>query len=138
MQKNVWSTGLSAVQFRVARPTHQLDKIVTFYREGLGLKEVGSFQGHEGYDGVIFGLPDEKYQLEFTQYTDAVPILPPSEDNLLVFYMPDEAERDRVAKRLASMGHPAVKPENPYWRANGVTLCDPDGWRIVLQHGSGL
>lgn len=71
-----WSEQMPAVQFRVARPTHQLDKIIEFYTKGLGLEIVGSFAKHEGYDGVMFGLPGVDYHLEFTQHVDALPVLP--------------------------------------------------------------
>ena len=135
---NTWSKNMPAVQFRVARPTHQLQKIVEFYSEGLGLEVVGSFVNHNGYDGVMIGLPDVHYHLEFTQEVHAVPVPPPSSDNLLVFYIPDVQERDDIVSRLVSMGYPIVEPENPYWQQNGVTICDPDGWRIVLQNTTGL
>jgi hypothetical protein len=32
------------------------------------------------------------------------------------------------------MGYDEVEPENPYWKNAGVTIEDPDGWRIVLQN----
>lgn len=54
--KKIWSNNLPVVQFRIARPTDQLEKIVEFYRDGLGLKVVGSFDRHDGYDGVMLGL----------------------------------------------------------------------------------
>lgn len=38
---------------RVARPTDHLEQVVRFYTEGLGLTVVGSFEDHEGFDGVI-------------------------------------------------------------------------------------
>nr|WP_145161418.1 VOC family protein [Paenibacillus terrae] len=134
----VWSEQMPAVQFRVARPTHQIEKIKQFYHEGLGLPVIGSFQKHQGYDGVMFGLPDSAYHLEFTQHEHGGPVPPPSEDNLLVFYIPDADKRNAIAQRLQAMGYPAVKAENPYWDVNGITICDPDGWRIVLQNTSGL
>ncbi|MBE9914208.1 VOC family protein [Paenibacillus donghaensis] len=133
-----WSEQLPAIQFRVARPTHQLEKIIEFYANGLGLEIVGSFTNHQGYDGVMFGLPNVDYHLEFTQHINATPILPPSEDNLLVFYIPDLKARDEIVSRLDSMGYHEVEPENPYWKLNGITICDPDGWRIVLQNTSGI
>ncbi|NOU98738.1 VOC family protein [Paenibacillus planticolens] len=135
---NEWSEQFPATQFRVARPTHQLEKIIEFYNKGLGLEIVGSFTNHDGYDGVMFGMPSVHYHLEFTQHTNATPILPPSEDNLLVFYIPVLALRNGIVSRLASMGYYEVEPENPYWKRNGITICDPDGWRIVLQNTNGL
>jgi catechol 2,3-dioxygenase-like lactoylglutathione lyase family enzyme len=131
---NVWSDKLPVVQLRIARPTNQLQKVVEFYRDGLGLRVVGHFENHNGYDGVMLGLPETAYHLEFTQHVDAVPCPPPSEDNLLVFYMLDLEARDLVVKRLHSMGYHEVEPENPYWKNAGVTIEDPDGWRIVLQN----
>ncbi|GAB6926267.1 hypothetical protein JCM10914A_02500 [Paenibacillus sp. JCM 10914] len=35
-----WSAQFPAVQFRVARPTHQLERIIEFYNTGLGLEIV--------------------------------------------------------------------------------------------------
>lgn len=133
-----WSEHLPITQFRVARSTHQLEKIIEFYNKGLGLEIVGSFANHEGYDGVMFGLPSVNYHLEFTQHKNATPILPPSEDNLLVFYIPKLEMRDEIVSRLGSMGYHEEEPENPYWKLNGITICDPDGWRIVLQNSNGI
>ena len=133
-----WSDSLPVVQFRVARPTHQLAKIIEFYRDGLGLPEIGGFQGHDGYDGVMFGLPGVHYHLEFTQHEEGTPCPAPTKDNLLVFYIPDKESRDEMVNRLNQMGYTPQEPENPYWARNGITIKDPDGWRIVLQNSSGL
>jgi hypothetical protein len=35
----------------VARHTERLDALVRFYRDGLGLIELGGFQDHDGYEG---------------------------------------------------------------------------------------
>ncbi|KQL40046.1 hypothetical protein AN960_08795 [Bacillus sp. FJAT-25509] len=126
------------VQFRIARPTNQLAEISKFYGEGLGLKKVGSFQNHNGYDGIMFGLPDVEYHLEFTQHIDGSPCPAPTKDNLLVFYIPHKAEINLVKNRLNNMGYIDVEPENPYWLGKGTTFEDPDGWRIVLMNTEGL
>lgn len=136
--KKEWSEQLPAVQFRIARPTDQLKKVVEFYRDGVGLKVVGSFEKHDGYDGVMLGLPEVGYHLEFTQHEHGSPCPAPTQDNLLVFYIPDTAARDAIVNRLNDMGYPEVKPENPYWERAGVTIEDPDGWRIVLQNTNGI
>lgn len=136
--KKSWSEKMPAVQFRIARPTDQLEKVIEFYRDGLGLEVVGSFEKHDGYDGVMLGLPDLSYHLEFTQHKNGSPCPAPTEDNLLVFYIPDKEARDEIAGRLQAMGYPEAEPENPYWKKDGVTIADPDGWRIVLQNSPGL
>lgn len=133
-----WPVELPAVQVRVARPTDRLEEVVRFYRDGLGLKELGEFKAHAGYDGVMLGLPGHAYHLEFTQHEEGSPCPAPTKDNLLVFYIPDEAAIKKLAERLNAMGYPAVPPENPYWAERGVTIEDPDGWRVVLMNTMGI
>jgi len=50
----------------------------------------------------------------------------------LVLYVSDKKAVDRIAAHLEGMGHHPVPPENPYWKEKGVTVEDPDGWRVVL------
>ncbi|MEK3808095.1 VOC family protein [Bacillus sp. FSL H8-0547] len=129
---------MNYVQVRVARPTNNLQEIVQFYGEGLGLKQIGQFQNHEGYNGVMFGIPDASYHLEFTQHIDGSPCPAPTKDNLLVFYIPVQDEIQRLYSQLTTMGYKAVEPENPYWKESGITIEDPDGWRIVLMCTKGI
>jgi hypothetical protein len=42
----------SETVLRVARPTDNFDQVVRFYTEGLGLTVLGSFQDHDGFDGI--------------------------------------------------------------------------------------
>jgi hypothetical protein len=46
-----------------------------------------------------------------------------------VFYLGDQ---DRVDRVLARLGVSPVPSANPYWDGVGVTVCDPDGFRVVL------
>ncbi|QCR33697.1 VOC family protein [Lysinibacillus sp. SGAir0095] len=133
-----WPTELPVVQVRVARPTDQIEVLERFYCEGVGLEKIGSFSGHRGYTGLLIGMPDASYHLEFTQHIEGSPCPAPSKDNLLVFYIPNQASIDAIAKRLKEMGYPEVAPENPYWEEKGVTIEDPDGWRIVLMNTNGI
>jgi uncharacterized glyoxalase superfamily protein PhnB len=82
----------------------------------------------------MLGLPGAAYHLEFTQHENAIPYPAVSEDHLLVFYIPDRNERDKMVNRLKEMGYQEATPENPYWEKAEVTIVDPDGWRIVLQN----
>jgi hypothetical protein len=36
------------------------------------------------------------------------------------------------------LGFLPVEPENPYWLLNGVTIEDPDGYRVVLVNKPGF
>jgi hypothetical protein len=124
-------------QFRVARPSQSLAAIKQFYGpDGLGLPLLFTFEDHAGYDGIVFGIPNEKYQLEFTEFKGhgaPEPCPPPTKDNLLVFYFDERNEYDNIVKRVSSVGT-VVEPENPYWKdkVESVTVEDPDKWRITL------
>ncbi|KAA0965710.1 VOC family protein [Sporosarcina sp. ANT_H38] len=135
---NQWPAEMQVAQVRVARPTDQLREVEEFYCEGIGLRKVGSFEGHEGYDGLMIGLPNTTYHLEFTQHIDGSPCPVPTKDNLLVLYIPDSRTIEEIANRLKSMGYDSVPPENPYWAKLGITIEDPDGWRIVLMNTPGI
>jgi catechol 2,3-dioxygenase-like lactoylglutathione lyase family enzyme len=115
-------------QLRVARHTERLDELVAFYRDRIGLTEIGRFRGHDGYDGVFLAVPGTGTHLEFTAGGED-PAPRPHQETLLVFYLGDEESVGAVAARL---GQEAVAPANPYWAEHGLTFEDPDGFRVVL------
>src|SRR4029453_3611099 len=84
-----WPRHLRVTQVRIARPTDRLERVVAFYRDGIGLAELASFRGHAGYDGVMLGLPGAEYHLEFIRREHGSPGTAPSKDNLLVLYLPE-------------------------------------------------
>jgi catechol 2,3-dioxygenase-like lactoylglutathione lyase family enzyme len=133
-----WPITLPVVQVRIARPVASLESILRFYRDGLGLEVIGSFEGHAGYSGVMLGLPGSSYHLEFTEHEKGSACPAPTKDNLLVFYIPDKGAIEHLAERLGRMGHSVVAPENPYWAEHGVTFEDPEGWRVVLMNTAGI
>ncbi|QRM28389.1 VOC family protein [Microvirga sp. VF16] len=122
------------VTLRVARPTDRLDDIVRFYRDGLGFETVASFDDHDGFDGRMLGHPQAPWHLEFTQHRDHRAGRAPTQDNLLVFYLPDRAEWQAAVQRMRDNGYAPVPSFNPYWDRQGVTFEDPDGYRVVLQN----
>jgi catechol 2,3-dioxygenase-like lactoylglutathione lyase family enzyme len=108
--------------------TEQLAEIVRFYRDGLGLPELGRFDDHDGYDGVFFGLPGTDAHLEFT--SGGGHVAPPSHpETVLVLYL---GSAEAVEETRTRVGTEPVESANPYWRAHAVTLADPDGCRVVL------
>src|SRR5574341_334843 len=121
---------------RVARPTDHLEQVVRFYTEGLGLTVVGSFEDHEGFDGVMLGVPGAHYHLEFTRKRGHSAGRAPTEDHLLVFYLPDRAEWQAAVDRMQAAGYQAVTSFNPYWDRDGLTYEDPDGYRVVLENAA--
>ena len=121
---------------RVARPTDHLEEVIGFYAEGIGLSILGSFQDHEGFDGVMLGLPGAAYHLEFTRKHGHSAGRAPTRDNLLVFYISDKQEWLDATERMAAAGYKPVAAFNPYWDRLGQTYEDPDGYRVVIQNES--
>jgi catechol 2,3-dioxygenase-like lactoylglutathione lyase family enzyme len=117
-----------ASQLRVARHTERLGEVVAFYRDGLGLPELGGFRDHDGYDGVFLAIPGTGAHLELTSGGGhGAPA--PHPESLLVLYLGDEAAVRAAAARL---GADPVAAANPYWAGHGLTFEDPDGFRVVL------
>ena len=121
---------------RVARPTSALARSRDFYERVLGLRVLWSFADHDGFDGVILGLPDERAQFELISPRE--PLVPtPTVEDVLVLYLSDDREVVDLADRLRAAGHDEVPSDdptlNPYWpRAGARVFVDPDGYRLVL------
>jgi len=130
------STDLSKAHMRVARPSDDLAAVVRFYRDGLGFDVLGEFKGHEGFDGVMLGGQGGAYHLEFTRKAGHKAGRAPTDDNLLVFYLPDAEAWERAVAHLEALGQKPVRAFNPYWDRNGKTFEDPDGYRVVLQNAA--
>ena len=103
----------SATRLRVARPTDHLADVVRFYRDGVGLKEIGSFQDHEGFDGVMLGVPGASYHLEFTRQHGHTVGRASTEENILVLYLPSRQEWQAAIDRMVGAGYTPVAAYNP-------------------------
>ena len=125
---------LEKAHLRVARPTDNMPAILKFYRDGLGFEALDSFENHQGFDGVMLGHAALSYHLEFTHHRGHRVGNAPTEENLLVFYLPDERARQQAVDRMIEQGFQPVKSYNPYWDVRGKTFEDADGYRVVLQH----
>jgi catechol 2,3-dioxygenase-like lactoylglutathione lyase family enzyme len=127
-------TPLATAHLRVARPTDDLAPLIRFYHDALGMTVLGSFEDHEGFDGVMLGFPGAAWHLEFTKRNGHSAGRSPSDEHLIVFYLPDTTEWQRAISRLTSLGHEPVVSANPYWDRHGRTFVDPDGYRVVLEN----
>jgi|SRR5580693_3277536 catechol 2,3-dioxygenase-like lactoylglutathione lyase family enzyme len=121
---------------RIARPTDDLEALLPFYRDGLGLSLLFRFEDHDGFDGMMLGQEGAPYHFEFTRAKGHVAGRAPTQDNLLVFYLPDGGEWKAAVQRMQDAGFASVASFNPYWDREGMTFEDPDGCRIVLQRAA--
>ena len=124
---------------RIARPTDNLPEVLKFYRDGLGLEVLTRFND-KGFEGVILGFAHKSspYQLEFTHQPSHKVGKAPTQDNLLVFYIPNEAEWKSAVERMEKRGYKPVKSYNPWWDDGGKTFEDVDGYRVVLHNDDGI
>lgn len=121
-----------APQLRVARPVADLARAQSMYMRGLGLALLARFEDHQGFDGVILGVPGADYHLEFTHCRHH-PIAPRTTvEDLLVLYLPDAAEWRAVCARMQDAGFAEVASFNPWWDRGGRSFEDADGYRTVL------
>jgi catechol 2,3-dioxygenase-like lactoylglutathione lyase family enzyme len=119
---------------RIARPSRNLAAAERFYVQGLGLSVLFRAVGRAElgtHDLLMVGPAGGQWHLELTVGTrDAVRPAPTPED-LLVIYLGALVDDD-VVSLAVSHGGVVVPAHNPYWDCGGVTIADPDGYRIVL------
>jgi hypothetical protein len=104
------------------------------YCQGLELQSIGSFEDHDGFDGVMLGMPGGAFHIELT-CCRTHPLQPtPNAEDLLVFYIPASEEWRTACARMLAAGFRCVASFNPYWDRRGRTFEDADGYRVVLQN----
>lgn len=126
---------LSTAHLRIARPSLDLVAAHRFWADGLGLSVLWRSTADPAADGshdlLMLGAPDAGWHLELTRVPDD-PVLPrPTDEDLLVIYLDGEVPTATV-DRLIAHGGTRVPAANPYWDRWGVTIADPDGYRLVL------
>jgi catechol 2,3-dioxygenase-like lactoylglutathione lyase family enzyme len=116
------------VSVRIARPCRDLAAVRRFYVEGLGLEVL--YEGSGPHDIVMLGWPSAAWHLELVggPHLDVEPA--PTEQDLLVLYLAGPVDEDQV-RRLEAAGGTRVA-QGEYWDRWGVTVADPDGYRLVL------
>jgi catechol 2,3-dioxygenase-like lactoylglutathione lyase family enzyme len=124
-------------QLRIARPSHDLQAAERFWVDGLGLDVL--FRTDSTAEGgnalLMVGWPDAAWHLELVGDPDDATPATPTEEDLLVLYLNGEVSEALVG-RLIQAGGIRVAARNPYWEQWGVTIADPDGYRLVLSSRS--
>ncbi|MFB7745207.1 VOC family protein [Streptomyces sp. NPDC056132] len=122
-----------ASHIRVARPSGDLAAAQHFYVEGLGLdvlwRTTERVPGE--HDLLMVGPPGGCWHFELTHDPER-PLEPtPTVDDLFVVHLGAPVE-EVLINRLVAAGGTRVPAHNPYWDEHGVTIADPDGYRLVL------
>ncbi|WP_055604030.1 VOC family protein [Streptomyces aureus] len=118
---------------RVARPTRDLAAAERFYVDGLGLEvQWRTTERVSGkHDLLMVGPGGGGWHFELTRDPEH-PVEPaPTVEDLFVVYLGAPVEDEQV-ERLLAAGGKRVAAHNPYWDEYGVTVEDPDGYRLVL------
>jgi len=124
---------LPANHVRIARPSRDLQASERFWVDGLGLDvlyQVGS-SAEGGHALLMVGWPEAAWHLELVSDPGGETPATPTEEDLLVLYLNGEVDAG-VIGRLVEAGGSRVASRNPYWDDGGVTIADPDGYRLVL------
>ena len=116
------------MQLRVARHTERLDELVRFYRDGLGLVEVGGFSDHDGYDGVFLEVPGTGPTSSSRRAARiAVRFRTPSRCWFCIW-----ATRTRSRPSSPAWASSRSPPPTRTGTSTGPRSPDPDGFRVVL------
>jgi catechol 2,3-dioxygenase-like lactoylglutathione lyase family enzyme len=115
---------------RLARPSADLAAAERFYTAGLGLSVLLRIGPPDVPPPgmVMLGWADAGWHLELVGHgTEPRPTV----DDLLVLYLGDGVPATLVDQLVAAGGR-RVAAHDPYWEQWGVTVEDPDGYRLVL------
>ena len=120
---------------RLARPTRDLAALERFYVQGLGLEVLYRATGGAGeHDLLMLGWREASWHLELVGGPN-LPVRPtPTSEDLLVLYLSEPVD-DALVARLVRAGGKLVS-QGAYWDRWGVTVEDPDGYRVVLSSRS--
>jgi catechol 2,3-dioxygenase-like lactoylglutathione lyase family enzyme len=122
---------LASSHLRIARPSRDLARAERFRVSGLGLQVLERIQPQDRgeHELVILGWPGAAWHLELVSDPDGQNPPAPTEE---VYLGPPAG--DQLTGRLVGAGGRLVPARNPYWDRWGVTIADPDGYRLVLNH----
>ncbi|PWU54901.1 glyoxalase [Micromonospora sp. S4605] len=117
---------------RIARPSRDLVAAERFWVGGLGLDVLwrSTATGPGTHDLLMVGWPAAHWHLELVGGATLTAEPTPTEEDLLVLYLDGPVDDDLVRK-LERAGGTRVSA-GPYWDRWGVTVADPDGYRLVL------
>ena len=123
-------------QLRIARPSNDLIQAERFWVDGLGLEVLyrAGTDAEGGHALLMLGWPEAAWHLELVEDPNAETPRNSTDEDLLVLYVGGLIDEE-VVDQLVRAGGQRVAARNPYWD-RGVTVVDPDGYRLVLSNRS--
>ncbi|MEV4412011.1 VOC family protein [Catellatospora sp. NPDC049609] len=117
---------------RLARPSRDLSAAEAFYVGGLGLSVLyrARAQAPGEHDLLMVGLPGAAWHLELVGGANLNAPPTPTDEDLFVLYLAGPVDEAWVDRLVAAGGRRVS--QGPYWDRWGVTVADPDGYRLVL------
>jgi catechol 2,3-dioxygenase-like lactoylglutathione lyase family enzyme len=123
----------SSHTLRIARPTADISRARSFWVDALGMEAIwGKDADSHGHALLMVGFPDARWHLELIEDLDAARRARPSDEDQLVLYLGEAPDPDLLERFAAADG--TLAAGNDYWERWGVTVVDPDGYRLVLSH----
>ena len=96
------------LHLRIARPVSDIERTKDMYCRGLGLRVIGRFENHDGFDGIMLGVAGANCHFEFT-HSRKHPVRPaPTVEDLAVFYTPAESEWQATCAGMLAAGFTQV------------------------------
>ncbi|MGK5519590.1 VOC family protein [Micromonospora sp. URMC 107] len=125
-------TPAAAPHLRIARPSRDLAAAERFWVDGLGLDVLwrSAAEAPGEHDLLMVGRPGDHWHLELVGGEQLAVTPAPTPVDLLVLYLDGPVE-DQLVRELERAGGTRVSA-GPYWDRWGVTVADPDGYRLVL------
>ena len=125
-------TKLLHTRYRVA----DLDKTVGFYRDVLGLKEVGRHTSGRGSQLVFFKAPGSEELIEICKYDASGPVQVGPDLTHLAFEVED---LEVFARHSAAHGYPLSDGPHHSPSGSAIAFIDaPEGYEIeLIQHAKG-
>ncbi|MTK03519.1 VOC family protein [Micromonospora sp. CP22] len=117
---------------RIARPSGDLAAAERFYVEGLGLHVLyrAAAESPDEHHLVMLGWPQATWHLELLGGPNLKVAPTPTSEDLLVLYLSAPVEESTIARLEAAGGRRVA--QGTYWDRWGVTVEDPDRYRLVL------
>ncbi|PMR61547.1 glyoxalase [Verrucosispora sp. ts21] len=117
---------------RLARPSGDLAAAERFYVEGLGLHVLyrAVADSPVEHDLIMLGWPQASWHLELVGGPNLKVGPSPTPEDLLVLYLGTPVDESMIAGLEKAGGHRIA--QGAYWDRWGVTVEDPDGYRLVL------